>query len=178
MKIHRLILVAAFVVLSGRIAQAQMPCEACDGYTTSCDTYCFTCETWSVDGICEGGYSLTTCGNAGRPCLEYNCTPNWVETGRTNVGTYGNAHFGFGYWFGSWTTLYWCDHHRVDLVTYHDTNECSTDSGYWNKTACQNYIDATKPQSNHYQDCCDGTSPFPPPFLDPTYTCNNYHSCW
>ena len=155
------------------IASAQQSCFECDPYG-SCSEPCWYCEVLHPDGWCETWAVVnTTCGEYFGACNPDNCTPNWQETAREVRGTYGEASFFC--WWGSGCT-YSCTHHSVELVTWTDANQCNTSSYYWTQSSCQDYVDGWKGPSSHYEDCCSG---FNDNFqLDPTYTCNHYHSCW
>ena len=173
MKIPRLaLLIITLLGLSALTAQAQEDCAQCDPYASSCAHSCYICGIYEQGGCVEESMTYTTCGEAGRPCIPVNCTPDWQEASRTNVGTYGHALFAYA---GGWS--YACDHHRVDSVTLHDDNECNTYEEYQTQTVCDDWVDAFKGWVPTYQDCCDGNTG-PPYFLtDSTFTCNDYHSC-
>ena len=131
----------------------------CDPYTSYCSQECDVCTHQGIDG-CDR-WRTTTCGAQLGGCLADNCTPNWVETARTNVGTYdGN----------SWNS---CTHHSVDSVTVTDYNQCNVSSYYYSYTYCDNYIDGYK-NGGFYPSCCNGYNEgYPYQAL----TCNGYHSC-
>jgi len=131
----------------------------CDPYTSYCSQECDRCTHQGIDG-CDR-WRTTTCGAQLCGCLADNCTPNWVETARTNVGTYdGN----------SWNS---CTHHSVDSVTVTDYNQCNVSSYYYSYTYCDNYIDGYK-NGGFYPSCCNGYNEgYPYQAL----TCNGYHSC-
>ncbi len=157
-------------------AMAQMPCSECDPYTSSCSDSCWYCEMEQYDGYCaQQDVVQSTCGDRGlgNPgCLQDNCTPSWVVTAEENRGTYGEAVFNYS----NGHIVYSCTHHRVDWITEEDVNQCNQNSGYWTKNDCIDYVDATKPGSLSYQDCCNGHDFY---FnTDPTYDCNNYHACY
>jgi hypothetical protein len=161
-----------FVLVLPTMAFAQIDCNQCDPYNGSCGTSCYICGIYEQDGCVAESMTYTTCGEAGRACIPSGCTPNWQETARENRGTYGEAFFWC--WYGSGCT-YACDHHRVDLVTLSDANHCNVDSSFWTTNVCQDYVDGGKGWSTHYEDCCSGFGPWG---LDPTFTCNHYHSCY
>ena len=165
--ILRIFFLIAAIVAFIPAAQAQIDCGQCDPYSSGCDSPCIFCIIDTMDQGCQL-WEETTCGAGGRPCLT--CAPNYQETGRSNVGTYGEA-----------TWWYWapaCNHHRVDLVTQTDSNQCNTDSTYWTRTFCDDWVDWWKQGTSYtdYQDCCDGwCGPgVPCSFM----TCNHYHSCY
>ena len=157
-------------------AAAQIDCDTCDPYSNHWSDECYICRRPGQDpGQC-GTYISTTCGDdrtMGGNCLQDGCNPYWVETSDVNVGTYGEAEFSYS--FGQLT--YACDHHKVDLVTVTDSNQCNENSYWWTRSYCTDTVDAWKPWQTWYQDCCDGLSPYPYIHADPTYSCNDYHSC-
>lgn len=150
----------AVLTFAGSSAYAQSDCdEVCDPYFSYCSDYCDRCLWYTVDGC--GEYTASTCG--GRfgygPCLDDNCTPNWVETSRVNVGTYDGR------------SLNGCTHHRVDEVTITDYNQCNVNSNYWSYTYCSDYIDDTK-DGCCYLSCCEGYGE-----NGTLLECNGVHSC-
>ena len=154
-------------------AQTPDTCDSvCQPYS-DCTQNCYYCDAWDERGAgnCEH-WGSTTCGAWTGACTDENCVSNWQETSRTNVGTYGEGSFFC--WWGSGCT-YSCAHHRVDEVTFTDLNQCKTDPAYWTQTVCTDTIDGTKGPSSHSEDCCSGFNQFFQ--LDPTFTCNHYHSC-
>jgi hypothetical protein len=166
------VLFVALVLSISLIASAQQRCDECDPYG-SCSEECWYCQGDQPDGDCDQFHIRTsTCGAYSGACMDDNCTPDWQQTNSTNVGTYGEGSFFC--WWGSGCT-YSCAHHRVDEVTYTDLNECNINSAYWTFTACNDTVDGTKGPSNHSEDCCSGFNQFFQ--LDPTFTCNHYHSC-
>jgi hypothetical protein len=153
------------------VASAQIQCDSCDPTTASCDETCWYCQGDYPDYCPQDRVRESTCGDYAGGCIPSNCTPNWQETDRENRGTYGEGEFWCSYPGGC---IYACTHHRVDWVEFTDANQCNTNSAYWTTYACTDYIDATKGWSSHQQDCCSGFGPWG---LDPTFTCNHYHSC-
>jgi hypothetical protein len=157
MKILRNALLVAIVlgaVLFTGDAAAQIACNDCDPWSTPCSTACWYCVRPGIDECQE--YGESTCGQSG-PCIQDNCTPNWVVTSVVNQGTYG-----VGY---SW----YCEHHTVDKVTESDTNQCSTSSIGWTKVTCEDDVDGYKYAFPSWPDCCDGS---------PGFSCNHYHHCY
>jgi hypothetical protein len=157
-----LLLVITFAALSffPSDASAQLCNEVCDPYTSGCDDYCERCLWWQVDGYCGATQSSTCGGNFGNgPCIPSTCSPNWVETGRQNRGTYdGNSFSG-------------CTHHRVDWVTITDSNQCNRSSYYWTQSYCQDWIDSSK-NGCCWPSCCSGYGDNGVPL-----SCNGQHSC-
>ena len=158
-----LVLTAVFVPA----ASAQMECWQCDPWG-SCDQSCWYCQVPHPDGYCnQYDVVYTTCGDATGACVEGNCSPNWVETGRVAVGTYGREN-------EPWACDFWndceCDHHTVYRVTEEDTNQCNQSEYYWTRQFCDDVTDGWK-YGNFYQDCCDG-------YPTSLFTCNGWHSCW
>jgi hypothetical protein len=148
--------------LFGQNAQAQIDCAQCGAFS-GCDESCMYCSTFEQDGCLE--YQETTCGNRGGGCMQSGCSPNYQVVGDELRGTYGEA-------VGTNT----CFHHRVDWITRHDYNQCNTNSAYWNVSSCEDNIDGVKGGTfSFHPDCCDGYNNNGD--LDPTYTCNHYHSC-
>jgi hypothetical protein len=186
---------------------AQMECGQCDPYNSNCSDPCWYCEIPSIDGYCEQ-YNVvqSTCGDRGlgNPgCVKDGCTSNWIGTSLENRGTYGESTNDYIYVFPfSFHIVYSCLHHRVDLVTEEDVNECNQNSGYWTRTECIDYVDGWKgnppasnfslpfpffPRGGHAapapglpsdgpQDCCNGMDGLAGP--EPLFTCNHYHACW
>jgi hypothetical protein len=155
-------------------AFAQIDCAMCDPYSNHCSDDCYICHRPGQDpGDC-GSYTYTTCGDdraMGGNCLQDNCNPSWVVTAQENRGTYGEALFSFYY-----PHLYYsCAHHRVDAITETDANACNMNTYWQTRSSCIDYVDAWKPSSLTYQDCCDGFDASH--HIDPTYSCNDYHSC-
>jgi hypothetical protein len=154
------------------VASAQGHCDYCNPTFSSCGEPCWYCRGDQVDGSCAWDRVVdSTCGEYAGGCIPDNCTPSWQETARENRGTYGRTDWWCSYPGGC---VWGCDHHRVDWVTYTDANHCNTNSNYWTTNSCVDYIDAQKGWSSHQQDCCSGFGPWG---LDPTFTCNHYHSC-
>ena len=159
------------LLLAAPRAAAQSFCGSCDPYG-SCDISCWYC-TELVDpqyGACpEYAYVETTCGDYMGACTPSNCTPYWVTSDRTNVGTYGETTYGFE--CDPWPYCYptfGCEHHRVDRVTETDQNQCNTSEYYWERTYCHDYVDFTLPhRPSNPPDCC----------AYPFY-CNDWHSCY
>ncbi|HYC88491.1 MAG TPA: hypothetical protein VEO54_04700 [Thermoanaerobaculia bacterium] len=168
-------------------AGAQGHCyEQCDPFYSSCDEMCYECMTDYQDYSCPPDKTIwTTCGDAVGACLQANCTPSWYDATRTNVGTYGESTRGV-VWSsdGSMYGTCGCDHHRVDIVTQRDANQCNLNSSYWQRQYCDDWVDDFKPQQNSgwfdCPDCCDPLicPPGRPCYFDYTFTCNDYHSCW
>ena len=154
------VLTFAAMTLLASSALAQQDCQdVCDPYFSGCNDYCERCLWFTVDGC--GAYQASTCGGrfGNLPCIPDNCTPDWDETSRVNVGTYdGNS------WSG-------CTHHRVDEVTMEDQNQCNTNSNYWSYTYCHDYIDSSK-NGCCYPSCCSGYGDNGVPL-----SCNGVHSC-
>lgn len=142
-----------FLFAAGAGAQT---CNQCTPYS-SCDQSCTRCRGFTQDGCLEEIES--TCGEFGGACMQ--CTPNYIETSRQVRGTYGNG------------STFSCSHHKVELVTRHDVNQCNTSSTYWDVTTCEDTVDGGK--SGWFPDCCNGYGPNG--VLDSTYTCNHQHSC-
>ena len=166
------LLVLALLVSLPLVTRAQNHCDSCDPTSSSCDEECWYCQGDQMDGSCDSDHMRwSTCGAYAGACLPSGCTPNWQETARENRGTYGEGFFWC--WWGSGCS-YACDHHRVDWVTFTDANQCNTNSAYWTTSECIDYVDGSKGWSDHQQDCCSGFGPWG---LDPTFTCNHYHSC-
>jgi hypothetical protein len=147
----------AFAACFATAAQAQMDCGSCTP-TSSCDTECTVCRGIDYqDGSCSNP-TTTTCGDAGgntSGCIRSGCSPNFVESSRSNRGTYGLAY------------VVYCEHHRVDWVTQTDANQCNTNSAFWTNAFCQDTQDGYK-WGTSTPDCCDGT---------PGFTCNHFHNC-
>ena len=164
-----LLFAVAMMLLAGGSAQAQQNCALCDPYGM-CGVTCWTCSEL-VDpqyGACpEYAYSETTCDAYIGACNQWGCTPNWQETNRQNVGTYGESTWGFWSWGGSWNWYFGCNHHRVDRVTDTDLNECNINEQYWERTYCDDWVDwQGTPSTTHPPSCCT------------VYTCNDWHSCF
>jgi len=159
---RRSLLIALSIVAMMMFAVAAFAeCDTdCDPYYSYCSDECDVCTHWNQDG-CDR-WRASTCGNHMAACLQDNCTPNWVETGRTNYGTYDGR------------SLTSCDHHSVDLVTQFDYNECNINSSYWTHSFCQDYIDGHKYNECCYPSCCSGTNQDYP---YNTLSCNGNHSC-
>ena len=141
-------------------AVALAECDTdCNPYFSYCSDACDVCTREGIDGCIA--WRSSTCGDEMGACLEDNCTPNYVETSRTNVGTYdGN----------SWNS---CTHHSVDSVTKTDYNHCNVNSSFYSYTYCDDYIDGHK-YGCCYPSCCSGYSDdYPYQAL----SCNGYHSC-
>lgn len=131
----------------------------CDPYNSYCSQECDVCTHWGIDA-CDR-WRASTCGDEFGACLQDNCTPNWVETSRTNYGTYDGR------------SLNECTHHSVDSVTQFDYNYCNVNSSYWTHTFCQDSIDGHK-YGCCYPSCCSGYSDdYPYQAL----SCNGNHSC-
>ena len=148
---------ALVLIVFSTAAYAECDTE-CDPYSSYCSQECDRCTHWNQDG-CDR-WRASTCGDQLGGCLQDNCTPNWVETSRTNVGTYQGGHFDA------------CTHHRVDSVTNTDYNQCNINSSYYSYTYCDDYIDGQK-WGWFWPDCCSG-------YADDTgvpLSCNGYHSC-
>ena len=169
-----LLFVAVILFFSAARAQAQGSCTGCDP-NGSCDISCWYC-TELVDpewGVCpEYAYFETTCGDYLNACIPSNCTPNWQESQRVNVGTYGETTYGVYCTF--WPPQCWprfgCEHHRVDRVTLHDQNECNLSSAYWDDVVCDDYVDFEIPaDQTSIPNCCS--------FLY-GMSCNDWHSCF
>ena len=154
-----LFVVFSIVALMAFAGSVYAECDTeCDPYTSYCSDACDVCRRWGIDGCIA--WRESTCGEHLAGCLQDNCYPNWVETSRTNVGTYDGR------------SLCSCDHHRVDSVTKFDYNYCNINSAFWTLNYCDNYIDDGISSSCFYPSCCDewgdnGT----------WMTCNGYHSC-
>jgi hypothetical protein len=166
-----LLFVFIALLFAGASAQAQMACQQCDPYG-SCDISCWDC-TELVDpqyGYCpQWAYYETTCGEFLGACNQPYCTPYWVTTDWTNVGSYGETTYGFqcNPWPYCIPTL-GCDHHLVDRITQTDTNECNTNSYYWERQFCYDYVDFSLPHTTGSgPNCC----------AYPHY-CNDWHSCF
>ena len=149
-------LVAMMMFAAAAFAECNTECSLA---FSLCSQDCDVCTHQGIDG-CDAWRS-STCGDEYGACIQDNCTPNWVETARTNVGTYdGN----------SWNS---CTHHSVDSVTLTDYNQCNRSSYYYTYTYCDDHIDGHK-YSGFYPSCCNGyNADYPYQAL----TCNGYHSC-
>jgi len=154
---------AVLVSLSAPVAQAQNwpSCQTCSASTSHCGDPCQACAKLAIrypDGSCSE-YVYTTCGGIGSPtynrCLRDGCTPNFVETSRSNRGTYADNFFVY------------CEHHRVDWVTKVDANQCNVNSTLWTLSSCDDRKDGYKAGTG--VDCCDGSSA--------TFVCDHHHSC-
>src|SRR5690349_17176038 len=112
---YLLVLFSALMLLAfASVASAQMDCDSCDPYSSHCSDSCERCTRYGQDG-CETSVS-TTCGDSHvleGNCLQDDCYPNFQETGRVTQGTYGNGDIGS------------CSHHKVDWVTFTDSNQCN-----------------------------------------------------
>lgn len=158
---RRTLLAFTFVALTfvASSAYAQLDCANCDPYSNHCSDPCMECIIFEIDGCalwgesdCGGGYDIG--------CLADNCTPSWYESNRVNRGTYdGNS------WSG-------CTHHRVDLVTMTDANQCNTSSYYWSYNFCQDWIDSSK-NGCCWPSCCSG---YGDNGVGPL-SCNGQHNC-
>jgi hypothetical protein len=160
---RKTLLVFTFAALTflGSGAYAQQDCSQCDPYFSYCSEPCDICLVFTGEGC--GQYQSSTCGGGpfgSGPCLQDNCTPNYQETNRVNVGTYdGNS------WSG-------CTHHRVDSVTMTDQNSCNRNSSYYSYTVCEDWIDSTK-NGCCWPSCCSG---YGDNGVGPL-SCNGQHSC-
>lgn len=168
-----LFLAAAFVLAIPAQAQYQ-DCYSCDPYYGSCSTPCWYCDPPVPDyGVCNpGNYFETTCGDFMGACVQDGCSPNYQESQRVNVGTYGETTYGLYCTF--FPPMCWprfgCEHHRVDRVTMHDVNECNLSSYYWNIVSCDDWVDFEIPANQEsIPNCCS--------FLY-GMSCNDWHSCW
>jgi hypothetical protein len=129
----------------------------CNPYFTYCSDSCDKCIHQGIDG-CDG-WTSSTCGDERGACLADNCTPNWSETYRSNVGTYDGVSFSH------------CNHHKVDSVTLTDSNHCNVNEYYYSYSYCDDYIDDYK-NNCCYPSCCSGYGE-----NGHYLTCNGYHSC-
>lgn len=129
----------------------------CNPYFSYCSQECDVCTHWNFD-VCET-WGTSTCGNQLGGCLQDDCTPNWYESSRTNVGTYAAP------------LINHCDHHKVDSVTNTDDNQCNVNSTYWSYASCDDYVDDYK-DGCCYPSCCDGYG-----VLGTSLTCNGNHNC-
>jgi hypothetical protein len=150
-----LVAAAAMLVFSGA---AFADCfDQCDPYYSGCSDYCEECIIFGQDYCIQ--YGESTCGEHLAGCIADNCTPNWQETTRSNVGTYDGVSFSH------------CNHHRVDSVTVTDQNHCNTNSSYQSYSYCDDYIDDYK-NNCCWPSCCSGYGENGTPL-----SCNGYHSC-
>jgi len=148
----------AAIMMFAAVAFAECDTE-CNQYYSYCSQECDVCTHQGIDG-CDGWRS-STCGDEMGACLQDNCTPNWVETARTNYGTYDGR------------SLTQCTHHSVDLVTQVDYNDCNVNSSFWTHTFCSDYIDGHK-YGCCYPSCCSGyNADYPYQAL----SCDGNHSC-
>ena len=156
---RRSLLVFSFAaaMLFASAASAQQECNQCDPWNSYCSDPCAVCIQFGMDGCVL--YDWSTCGDAWGACLDGTCSPNWVETSRTNVGTYDGR---------SWNG---CTHHRVDSVTIEDANECNINSYFWTRTYCDDWIDDYK-SGCCYPSCCEGVGE-----NNTQLECNGFHSC-
>lgn len=156
---RRSLLVFTFAALTflASSAYAQYDCaDVCDPYFSYCSDYCQRCLWYTVDGC--GQYVDSTCESTGA-CLSDNCSPNWQETSRVNVGTYDGR------------SLNGCNHHRVDEVVMTDQNSCNINANYRSYEYCHNYIDDYK-NGCCYPSCCEGYGE-----NGTLLECNGVHGC-
>ena len=150
---------------------AQMTCAQCDPANSGCSESCWFCLYDYPDGGCPPQYvQYTTCGAWANGCIQDGCSPFWQQSSSVNIGTYGEARYGY-----AGHRVYSCYHHRVDAVTYTDANHCNINPDYWTQTFCNDSIDGYKNESQYYQDCCNGLGETGG--TDPTFTCNHVHWC-
>jgi len=166
-----LLVTLAFAAFFVPTASAQIECYECDPWGP-CYEECWYCWPPHPDYCPQNNVHYTTCGDRTGACMQDNCTPDWEETGRVAVGTYGQA---IDYWNCAFFEDCECEHHTVYRVTEEDQNQCNMSSYYWEREFCDNVIDGEK-HGHDQPDCCDGYGPTGAP--DSLYTCNDWHSCF